>query len=77
MNSFSCWQTDKSASNEFDNLMMKAKEILSHMEFDAEIAGFLRKVKDKKASLSDLTDSIIAWIRKENLSSNIMLSIKN
>ena len=77
MNSFSCWQTDKSASNEFDNLMMKAEEILSHMEFDAEIAGFLRKVKDKKASLSDLTDSIIAWIRKENLSSNIMLSIKN
>ena len=47
------------------------------MEFDSEIADFLRKVKDRNASLLDLTDSIIDWIRKENLSSNIMLSIKN
>ena len=47
------------------------------MEFDTEIVDFLRKVKDRSASLLDLTDPIIAWIRKENLSSNIMLSIKN
>ena len=77
LNNFSYWPTDKNASEAFDEAKIKADDILSQMEFDTEIAGFLRKVKDRNASLLDLTDPIIAWIRKENLSSNIMLSIKN
>ena len=77
MNSFSSWPTDESNSEVFNDVKLKAKEILSQMEFDTEIVDFLRKVKDRSASLLDLTDQIIAWIRKENLSSNIMLSIKN
>lgn len=77
MNSFSSWPIDESNSEVFNDVKLKAKEILSQMEFDTEIVDFLRKVKDRSASLLDLTDPIIAWIRKENLSSNIMLSIKN
>ncbi|WP_395815308.1 hypothetical protein ACG3M1_09270 [Clostridium sp. C45] len=77
MNNFSSWPTDENASKAFDEAKRKADDILSQMEFDSEIADFLRKVKDRNASLLDLTDSIIDWIRKENLSSNIMLSIKN
>lgn len=77
MNNFSRWPTDQSDSEMFDDAKKKAYEIASKMEFDKEIADFLRKVKDKNASLLDLTDPIIAWIQKENLSSNIMLSIKN
>lgn len=77
MNNFSDWSTDTNVAMEFDKAVLGAEEILSKMEFDDEIANFLRKVKDKKASLLDLTDSIIAWIRRENLSANIMLSIKN
>lgn len=77
MNNFSDWPTDTKVAMEFDKAVLGAEEILSKMEFDDDIANFLRKVKDKKASLLDLTDSIIAWIRRENLSANIMLSIKN
>lgn len=77
LNNFSYWPTDENASEAFDEAKIKADDILSQMEFDTEIASFLRKVKDRNASLLDLTDPIIAWIRKENLSSNIMLSIKN
>lgn len=77
MNNFSLWPTDENTSEVFNDAKLKAEEILSQMEFDTEIADFLRKVKDRSASLLDLTDPIIAWIRKENLSSNIMLSIKN
>ena len=77
MNNFSDWPTDTNVAMEFDKAVLGAEEILSKMEFDDDIANFLRKVKDKKASLLDLTDSIIAWIRRENLSANIMLSIKN
>lgn len=77
MNNFSNWPVDESVTNQYEEANKKAKEILSRMEFDTDIADFLRKVKDKQASLLDLSDSIIAWIRKENLSGNIMLSIKN
>ncbi|MBD5135512.1 MAG: hypothetical protein HDT39_06045 [Lachnospiraceae bacterium] len=77
MNNFSNWPVDENVSSQYEAANEKANEILSKMEFDDDIAVFLRKVKDKEASLLDLTDPIIAWIRKENLSGNIMLSIKN
>ena len=70
MNSFSNWPTDEGIVSQFEIVNKKANEILSRMEFDDEISVFLKKVKDKEASL-------IAWIRKENLAGNIMLSIKN
>lgn len=77
MNNFSNWPTEESIYEQFENANKRAEEILSKMEFDYDIANFLKKVKDRNASLMDLTDPIIAWIRKENLSANIMLSIKN
>lgn len=77
MNNFSNWPVDEKIINQYEIANKKAIEILSRMEFDDDIADFLKKVKDKEASLLDLSDSIIAWIRKENLSGNIMLSIKN
>lgn len=77
MNNFSVWPTDDNVVKQYEIANEKAREILSRMEFDDDIANFLKKVKDKEASLLDLSDSIIAWIRKENLSGNIMLSIKN
>ena len=47
MNNFSNWPTDESIVNQFELVNKKAKEILSRMEFDDEIAEFLKKVKDK------------------------------
>lgn len=77
MNNFSNWPEDEGVIRQYEKANAKAKEILEKMEFDDVIAGFLKKVKDKEASLLDLTDPIIAWIKKEELSGNIMLSIKN
>lgn len=81
LNNFSKWPIDESITIQYENASQKAKEILARMEFDgdhaSDITQFLKKVKDKEASLLDLTDPIIAWIRKEGLSGNIMLSIKN
>ncbi len=77
MNNFSKWPVDELITAQYEIAKARAEEILSKMEFDDEIAGFLKKVKDKEATLLDLTDSIIAWIRREKLSGNIVLSIKN
>lgn len=77
LNNFSNWPDDEIITVQYENANQKAKDILSRMEFDDEIASFLKKVKNKEASLLDLTDPIIEWIRREELSGNIMLSIKN
>lgn len=77
MNNFSNWPDDENTIRQYESANLKAEEILSRMEFDQEISDFLKKVKDKEASLLDLTDTIIEWIRKEELSGNIMLNIKN
>lgn len=77
LNNFSNWPADENISIQYEAANTKANVILSKMEFDDEIADFLKKVKDKEASLLDLSDSIIEWIRREELSGNIMLSIKN
>ena len=77
MNNFSNWPVDETVSIQYKAAKTKANAILSKMQFDDEIAVFLKKAKDKEASLLDLTDTIIEWIRREGLSGNIMLSIKN
>lgn len=77
MNNFSKWPVDEESTTQYEIAKARAEEILSQMKFDDEIAGFLKKVKDKEATLLDLTDSIIAWIRREKLSGNIVLGIKN
>lgn len=77
MNNFSKWPVNEESTAQYEIAKARAEEILSQMEFDDEIARFLKKVKDKDATLLDLTDSIIAWIRREKLSGNIVLSIKN
>ena len=55
----------------------KAEDLLNEMKFDDEIKDFLIKVRDKRASLSDLTPKILEWIRSENISDKVSLSIKN
>lgn len=77
MNNYSKWPLDETTIEQFLVAEESAEKILEQSEFDNDIAQFLKKVKDKQASILDLTDPIIDWIRRENLSNNIMLSIRN
>lgn len=78
MNNFSKWPIEKEAYEQYQLAYETASDILLKMHFDdEEVLLFLKKVKNKEATLEDLSDRIIEWIRQENLSGNIMLSIKN
>lgn len=50
--------------------------IIERLGLDQEITSFLRKVSDKKATLDDLTDGVLIWIRKEGLTNKIVVSFK-
>lgn len=76
-NDFSNWPVNQGKIEQYEKALCQANDILDTMQFDEEIEEFLRKVKDKNATLLDLSDSIISWIRREHLENNIMLSIKN
>lgn len=53
-----------------------AEQQIQKVHFDKEIEEFLRKMKDRRATLLDLNDKILDWIKENNLDSNIMLTIK-
>lgn len=55
----------------------KADELLKEMRFDDEIRDFLIKVRDKRATLTDITPSIMQWIQSENIADKVGLSIRN
>ena len=63
--------------NSYDVARQKADMLLEEMKFDNEIMNFLIKVRDKRATLTDITPSILEWIRAENIADKVSLSIKN
>ena len=54
-----------------------ADELLKEMKFDDEIRDFLIKVRDKQATLIDITPSIMDWIQSEDIANRVSLSIRN
>lgn len=54
----------------------EAEKMLSDVHFDSEIEDFLKKISKKEATLLDLNETILNWIKEENLLKKIALSIK-
>lgn len=50
-----------------------ADTILGSMGLTEEILQFLNKVSSRKATILDLTDSVIQWIQNENLTSKFVI----
>lgn len=71
------WPLTQECINSYDVARQKADMLLEEMKFDNEIMNFLIKVRDKRAPLTDITPSILEWIRAENIADKVSLSIKN
>lgn len=70
------WPLTESNYKKYIDNRDAAEQQIQKVHFDKEIEEFLRKMKDRKATLLDLNDKILDWIRENNLTGNIMLSIK-
>ena len=71
------WPLTQEAISTYTEAIEKANEMLKQMRFDAEIKQFLIKVRDKNATLAEITPTIMKWIQDENISEKVCLSIKN
>lgn len=76
INSINKWPINESDYNKFIGRFEHGKKLLLSMNFTVEVEEFLKKVKEKRASLLDLTPEVLQWIKDEKLENNIMLSIK-
>ena len=61
------YQTMHNGLNEADNLIME-------LELDDEIITFLQNTNSGRATLQDLNDKVLAWIRDEQLERKIRIS---
>lgn len=61
----------------YEKAKKSADEFIKEIRFDNEIKEFLIKVRDKKATLADISPLILEWIKLENIAEKITLNIKN
>ena len=71
------WPLTQETIDSYKETIEKARKYLKEMRFDDEIKEFLKKVQDKKATLKDVSPSIMKWIESESISDKVSLSIKN
>lgn len=71
-----CWPVSNNTLQLYQDAINKSRQLLNETKFDQDIESFLKKVSDKKATLSDLTPSILSWLEAENLKEKISLSIR-
>lgn len=71
------WPLTQESIDSYKKARKKADGLLKEMKFDDEIRDFLIKVRDKRATLTDITPSILEWIQSENISDKVSLRIRN
>lgn len=71
------WPLTQESIDSYKEARQKADDLLKEMKFDDEIRDFLIKVRDRRATLTDITPSILEWIQSENIADKVSLSIRN
>ena len=54
--------------------LMYAKKLIQSLEMEEETVEFLTKMTSGKATAADLSEGVVAWLRKEGLEKKIRLS---
>ena len=76
INNIQNWPVREDAVKMYKAARDKGEELLSEMKFDKEIKEFLQKVRDKQASLLDLNDKILNWIKSEQFENKFLLTVR-
>lgn len=74
---FRNWPVEQSGVQLYSAAREKGEQLLLKMQLDEEIKSFLQKVSMRRATLSDLTDRVVAWIRNEHIEDKFGISVFN
>lgn len=70
------WNTDISTFKSMMAGLESADQMITNLGLNHSIISFLQNVNQGKATLADLTDDVMAWVKEENLETKIKLSFK-
>lgn len=70
------WNTSVENFNYLKQGIQEANQILTEIDLDenSPILAFLKLVSEGNATILDLTDDILAWIKKENLAEKLFIN---
>ena len=71
------WVTDRAVFEKLKAALDNAEALIQSLSLDQEIITFLTSMTIGKASIADLNEKVLGWIRKESLESKIRLSFSN
>ena len=70
----SAWQNDLGVYKKLKKALDGADSMIEKMSLDQDIIAFLTKMTAGKATLFDLNDEVMDWIKKESLEKRVKLS---
>lgn len=68
------WKSGPDAIDTMVYNLESAKEIINNLDLQDNVVNFLKKMANRTATVEDLDEGMISWIKKENLSGRIKLS---
>ncbi|SHO53382.1 hypothetical protein [Anaerocolumna xylanovorans] len=68
------WTLDLNTFKNLSKSLESANELIDGLGLDPDIVTFLQNMNSGKATLKDLSDKVLNWIREEDLSGRIKLS---
>ena len=75
-NSINNWPINARTVENYILAKENARQLLSEMNLDSNIMAFLQKVSERKATLADIDENILAWIKREHLEGKFSLGVK-
>ena len=67
------WTASIDELQEMNISLLKANELISRLKLDTEIIDFLQKMNNGKATVIDLNDKVIKWLKDEALENKVKL----
>lgn len=70
----SAWTTSIGAFKAMDQSLSEAKTLINGLGLDPQIIAFLQKMNNGKATVMDLDDNVLRWLKEESLDKRVKLS---
>lgn len=71
------WNPDIEVFQRMIEGLESADQLISNLGLNQEIISFLHKINQGKATLPDLSDDVLEWIKKESLEAKIKISFRS
>lgn len=70
----SAWTTSIGDFKTMDHSLSEAKTLINGLGLDPQIIAFLQKMNNGKATVMDLDDNVLRWLKEESLDKRVKLS---